>query len=727
MNKQIISRGLYVEGLRKIKIPAIIFAALVFMSQVVMPVVQTALSGGYMQNVVLDVQDIMGPLAIVPSIMTPILTLVAFYAFNKRSSSDFYQALPYTRTCIFCSWSLSVLTVAVGLIVTGGALGYVSRIIFPGRFAVSLAGMGTLLLVYLGTMLFTMGCVLISMSVTGTFIANMVCALLLMFLPRVILVIVRSEILQNTPVLNNAYFLPWMAIDYNVFLPCLALGLLGALGAGDYIFGANGLFDFINAGPIIFTIVLGLVYLVIAWILFRIRKSETATQSASSRMVQHVIRIALTLAVSLLGTYLLIDSRLNVLAIAIYFIALIVFFAYEIITTRKWFNLVKALPTLLIIIILNAGVWGAAQMCSRAIINNELKPEDIRFVQVYNTSSGYMNKKCNDIRIRDNDTVNKVVADALNRDLQLLRDDQYYNREYDRVPTETGTYSTEYLEGRTIAINTGGSTYYRYIRFTESQSNTLFSELSQTEEFRNAYMEIPEAVPDSIILSFADQTDRYQVGPASAPVGDPGFTRNDGLQLLESLRSEVQKIGFKNWYDNMSQGFITQDEFIRLQFTTADASHDIVNIPLTREYTPDTYAKALALISVKQQTTGNISMLYKLIDHIQKEEGNDAEVDGYYFEVMIYADDQHGEPQTTILFTSYDAPENRQDILSLIEGTVAYDVGPMPGRTMLVRWEYWGPGFISGSSAASYEYTSYGGDALLAVPADYMDYVNNGE
>lgn len=717
MSNKIVSRGLYIEGLRKIKIPAFIFAAIMILTQVISPMLVAAVND--YRGMAVDAHTVMAPLAVVPVVMTPILTLVAFFAFNKRSSSDYYQSLPYTRTCLFFSWILSVLTVAVGLIVSGTILGYLSRLLFPRAYILTFGGMGMICLWYLAVMLFGMACVLVAMSVTGTFISNVVGALLLMFLPRMILVIIRELILGMTPVLNSQYFLGWMSFEFNALLSCALYGLFGLFGTPEmimYSIGFTGVME--SVGPSLFTLFIALIYIALAAVLFKHRKSETATLSGANRPVQHIIRIALTLAISLLGTWILVEEQSEIMGIVIYCIALIVFLAYEIITTKKWINLVKALPTLLIIVALNAGVWGVAHLCSHNIIYSTLEAEDINAVRIIETNTySYLTRRSNDIWVSDPDACS-IVAQALQTDLDALkRSKEKYNEagEYwDSIGNEGQVF---YKESKIIEIQAGGQRMYRSIRFSDSQLNILAERLAATEEYKEAYMDIPEAVTDTMRLGFGARSGRYGVDI----FGDHGFESSGAKELFEVLKNEVLERGFENWYANLRNGSDANPECIFMTYTTSERGHEEIEIPLTRTYTPDAYAKALSMIC--QAQSGELVELYDLVDILlQNREKPEASpgnewIDSYYLHVSIMVDDEKGEMQYNTLDISGGYADSKdEDKLDLIRDTVAMSVSALPGRTIAVYYSY--------SKMVDDNYEYHDGTVLLPVPQNYMDYID---
>jgi len=101
------------------------------------------------------------------------------------------------------------------------------------------------------------------------------------------------------------------------------------------------------------------VYFALAAFLFKIRKSETAGKSAPNRILQHVYRCAITLPVTLIIPFTMVSSRTTgvysfwvsnqYVVITTVVISLIIYFLFELITTKKLLNLLKAVPLLLLI------------------------------------------------------------------------------------------------------------------------------------------------------------------------------------------------------------------------------------------------------------------------------------------------------------------------------------------------------------------------------------------
>jgi len=96
----------------------------------------------------------------------------------------------------------------------------------------------------------------------------------------------------------------------------------------------------------VYMFVLAVTYIALGYIAFKHRKSESATKSAPSKLLHHVYRCLITLPIMLLciSTYVGVEEIVVCLVVA-----LVVYFLYEIITTKKLRNLAKTIPAFLIL------------------------------------------------------------------------------------------------------------------------------------------------------------------------------------------------------------------------------------------------------------------------------------------------------------------------------------------------------------------------------------------
>ena len=114
MKKTLFSFGIYKESMRRLRVIgfiALVFLLVVQMSPVIIGVVDYAMMGKTSQAPTAEnFATLTWAMATVSTLVAPLMVLIAFSIFNKRASSDFYHALPYTRPCVFVSIMAAVYT-----------------------------------------------------------------------------------------------------------------------------------------------------------------------------------------------------------------------------------------------------------------------------------------------------------------------------------------------------------------------------------------------------------------------------------------------------------------------------------------------------------------------------------------------------------------------------------------------------------------------------------------
>lgn len=619
MRKSVFSKDLFVEALRRSRVVLFIFAGLMILSQFITPLISglsemqdrafIAQSGAE----TIGVTEICAPMIIYTLILAPVMMLVVFNAFDRRNSSDFYQSLPYTRICIAFTWSLSVIITCAVFVITGCALGYMSYVFFPDVYILNTAGLWDIMLSFLAASVFAVGSLLIAVSVTGTVLSNIVTALLVIYLPRILLVIEKEIITQRlSNLVEWEYFASFLNVDWNVYVSG-PFSILSSAYYGTYLGSWIG-----NWGKDLYTLALGLAYFALGIWLFNRRKSETAGTSASSRTVQAVIRIALTFTVSTIGTMLLAVgnySFIAVTAIIMYVLALIVFFAYEIITTKKWKNLVKAMPSLLIVVALNLIMVIAAFFSRGAVLNRTVTAEQIDSVSVisygYNrTIVNYNQLYWNETEIGD-DSVKKIVSEALYNDIEAIRNNRYVYAYYDRP---------------LIRISTSSGVFYRTLRMSSDQYDILVRALLNSEQYRENVMTLP--APDLRGMQISCGTGFSWLCP------EP----DEAAELYDIMQGEINAAGDK-WLDFISESDSYSSEAIYLYVPLLnDAMSSEVSIPVSAALMPETVKYVMNLCISSQGDRYEIrSELKTFIDVIENLDYRQTQNGYYNFDIEIYS------------------------------------------------------------------------------------------
>ena len=297
INKKPFSVGLYIEGLRQLRIVGILGVILMFGSSLVINVSRAL---DYRRQATLypeeslvlypiDGIDAMPLLLIVFCAFAPIMVWMLFRFMNKRNSSDFMFAIPNTRLSIYCSYLSAIITWIAAMVLAGLIGVLLPAAIFSNYLNIMY---DTVFLFALSTFLCSLqviSVVLIAMSITGTFFSNIVLSGMLLFGPRLFIYMLTS-IPESIPFIGEApnSFSFWSTsinpIFGFVFEMILGLGTNSSISTIFY-----------SAVPMIYSVVLSVIYLLFAAFLFQRRKSETAGKSAPNPLLQAIYRIAITM------------------------------------------------------------------------------------------------------------------------------------------------------------------------------------------------------------------------------------------------------------------------------------------------------------------------------------------------------------------------------------------------------------------------------------------------
>jgi len=449
----------------------------------------------------------------------PVLTFYLFSFLNKRNSSDFYHSIPHRRETIFLSFAAAVLTWVVGGIwlCTG-----VSLAIFAIGSAYVTVLWSSVLFATLGL---TVGCLLVvaaalmAMSITGGTFANIITTGLILFFPRTIILVFTSIVTFTAPVMSVDSFGFFGSGFYHIPFGMLVSPFISLLGpTGQGVGFETG---------IIYTAVLALLYFGAALFLFKRRKSETAQNPAPNRIVQTAIRVAgaflLCLpAIGFIIEWLTTPRGEPMAVVTFYVIALIGYFAYELITTRKLSNIVKALPGLGILLLLNIAFIGGIMATQHVVLNRSIEPSQIRSVRVLffqeQWGMSYEWHRVRELAIQD-EALAEAFANALARNVRTIRQSS------NNVP--------EGRQNSAVVFETAfGRQMQRNIRLTDTEVSNIRRILDQNEAYIAARLTLPE-------------------NPAELWSGN--LSEGAVWEIYAVLREEVRGLDLEEWR-RMSQG-----------------------------------------------------------------------------------------------------------------------------------------------------------------------------
>lgn len=497
---------LYKEGLRRLMFPALIFVSIMLLGAILQPGAQiqnqlVASAGGWARGrtIINNPLSLNFTLMFAMIFMTPILTLFQFSFLNKRHSSDFYHAIPHKRTSLYVSFLLATLTWILGAIWILSAVSLLIFAPFSHLIAVYTGALFSSLLQLSAGSILIAATILLAMSVTGGVFANIITGGLLLFLPRVVLAAFST-----------------LVIDRVAFLPMDALGIIGNhalhIPFGMMTSTMFGISVTSLLPSIIYSTILALLYFALACVLFAKRPSEAAGNPALNSKVQAVIRISGAFALCLPATAIITSGGLRSMGsgdffvlLGIYAFALICYFAYELITTRKWKNMIKILPGVGILILVNILFAVGVGQATNHFIRQDMQADNMQHVRILSLGPantwGPNEPSYETLRAREVELSDPAVLEILTQALTT----QQYELRHNIDPWSPGASLQTRAAQTTVSFQTNsGRTLNRIIRLSASQFETLTQQLAADEAYSTAFLTMPEDPSSLWIRSLND-------------------------------------------------------------------------------------------------------------------------------------------------------------------------------------------------------------------------------
>lgn len=533
MKKKLFSRGLYTEALRQLRITGIIFLVICLFAGIIVPTVGYINYASYEDPTqyppsVVEFIEMCPTVVGVFTVCALVFTLALFGSFNKRNASDFYHSLPYTRSCMFFSFTAAIFTWIIGISLVSCAATIGVYFAMPQVYIVNLAGAFDILLTCFAASLSVVFGVIAAMSITGTPIANVTATGLILFFPRLIVTVYTFALGCLAPIIDGHF--GFLNSEYNVLVN-MVLNL----------FGINYNEPFKNNyGADIYSIFIGLAYGAIALILFINRKSETAGQAAPGRKVQAAIRICVALVISLIVTTILMDDFDIAIAVVFYTIAILAYFIYELITTKSFKNLLRAVPGLAIVVALNiafvAGCYGTSMVVHSYTPDADqvsaiyIKGNEINYSYQVDFSE-YATNAASYVKIDDEEAI-KYACKSLEQSAQRSKEGKFYTYTWYDEEIITKEELVNYYDLSLTFISNNGVERSRNIIMPETDYVKFMEAITSNEAYKEKFYEIPEELDRTI--SVRDL----------ACYADIALTDEEEAKVLDMMREEILKVEF---------------------------------------------------------------------------------------------------------------------------------------------------------------------------------------
>ena len=565
-NKKIFSFHMFLQTLKQTRLAGFIMMAAITLISVV-PIV-SSLSYVKEFNQVSNVSGVAGNyyLALVFVIAVPVISFIIWSFLNKRSSSDFYHSIPYTRLCIYLSKTAAILTWIVGILAVSYASQAVLFIANKKYFNVDYATMFRMYLAMFICSLLCMAIINVATSITGNILSNICVTGLIMFLPRFILVMVTEMTVYH----GETYMIRNSGVGFLDASNNMIIGMVfNVLGISN---GSSGVTDMVlSLTSNLYTLILALIYIVLGAVLFVKRKSETAGKAANGKVLPMIIRTLIGFTIAFAGVmiaYTNEEYNETTAVVALFIISALVVFVYECIVSKKMNVIKQCIPSILLGYVLAVVIGTGANSFGKYEAAYEPDDSKLSYVSIqpmdtyYSSDNGYFSSISSKVKFTD-DEILKYVSE------------KFVSYKEKCISTGVHNYvhnSRGSVTSYKVGFRQNGVTHYRKIELTDSDSQKLASLLKKDEKFVKSYIDLPAS-------------DKVAITALSG-----NMEESDGKDIYETIVSEVKELGFEKWYkivNSDSEAFL-----MSVQFSKAGVGYDMA-LPISKDM-PKSYNKYIS-------------------------------------------------------------------------------------------------------------------------------------
>ena len=493
-NTHVFNFRLFLEALKRLRVIGLGTAILALTISVLVPVTTWIQRNDSLSKDVyaMNTQGLCVPAGLVV-LLAPLFFAVLFSFLQKRKESDFFHAIPYTRTCVYVSFVSAALAFIWTIQLTCGVVAGILWSMVP-RVTADIGGMFAYVGISMLAAAMLSAFMMLALTVSGTSgscfllfllftgFVRVVCAIFLSCLDTISFLDV-NEMWDISP-LAPQWLLPLNIIYYWMSFQdaCLILYSLS---------------------NILYSLIVTVGLFTLAGILYNRRRSEMAGNPAPGVKTQALFRIMFTTLGALLIPLLIItgdaDSALMlVLVVGV----LLVYFLYELITTKRPKNLLRILPGLGIV----AGIavtFLLSFVGYRAfLVNEKITPNEIKWISM--ESNGFIGGTYQD---RLSDTLRTDDPELLAAIADCYAVSQKYERE--GIP-QSGYDDTYYKRNDVIVRLKSGRTLYLRVSVDDKTRKTMQDRFASLEEVKDILYLLPKGSEvQSAGLSMGNNYDVY--------------------------------------------------------------------------------------------------------------------------------------------------------------------------------------------------------------------------
>lgn len=543
--KKLFSWSLYLQGLKRAR-GAGVASAVVFLVLNSLPILTVwvlyitdlLIGSGGLEDVTVKAEYAMIPSYII-ILLAPIIVMRMFSFLNKRSSSDFFHAIPQKRICVFTSFMAAALTWIIVPIIVGGVMCFIGWNLIPTYWIGPLA-IARCVISYTALGLLSAGCMAFAVMLTGNAFSCIFAYINVFCMPFAVINIYSHMVatLEDTFVLERSVF---RYVGSKGFLP---------VAMGDYFFSPI-------SPAVILAFVAFFALLVLACVAYVRRKSETAENSTCNKFLQHLLRCCSILPIWLFLAWLvLVDMGSTWYVVAAIFIpiSIVVYVLYELITTRRLINVAKSLLVYIVV----PAVSVVLALC--ALVNAWLIPltnpkslDEVSYVVVSGDSYSYFN-------------VNNLPY-------QRLYGEKIYNSEIVDIVTSGLSFRSKasveydsYEEIRVMLKLKNGRTVWRNAYLNHSGMKAFVDALVEDDTYKEKMLALPDYNAKGIRIGVSEQVWQSFAKEYNALTDEQKMLVYDGYYGSDDYYIIDARIPFDSGETKLTDIFTVEDDSLGLYY-----------------------------------------------------------------------------------------------------------------------------------------------------------------
>lgn len=561
MQKKIFSRRLFWDSFKQLRIIGVMSAVVLAAFAFIIPLgqyldgyksitIENGVEKVFYGTSIVTAMDIQPLMLLSFIVIAPLLVLYSFHFLNRRSSCDFYHSIPETRSCIFLSIFSACIAWIVVILCSSTAVSLLTTGILHKFFIVNYTTVFVSLFTVFCANLLVMAATAAAMAITGTVFNNVFVTGLLLFVPRIFIYTIYALVNGSIPFLventgNSILFSPTANMAFGTLL-----SVFGGVNIADMLYS-------ISSG--VYSLILGLLFALGALFCFCRRRSEAAGNAAASRRLSAVYRIVLASALSLVPCSFLFEVIVNRQGFDVqtlfnlsvwYFIIILAYALYELITSKKLKSMLRSLPGLLIVLVVNGLILVTMFAYRSSLLSFAPAAGDVKSLNMMSVQGRYANERnyimdrAAEIDITDPKAI-QIVSDSLLSATKLYKKNplNFISNYYDN-------------ENPTLAfrLNAGARSGVRHITLTKEEYDYIMAVLEKNAEYKKLFYELPEK---NVSVEFC-----------SYSMANVYLTDTQNAELYALYLQDMQEIPLAQQMQNVSgDGVPDTCGYIALEFT----------------------------------------------------------------------------------------------------------------------------------------------------------------